>query len=158
MWSGYFLKPTLSWICKWMAALHAQLCLKIVLFVGAVFMGMKWEFFFPQLHDSGMKKCLVCGCSTAISSATRYRHTVLRKATLPRVQHLTPYLSYCHSMLIYCFPGNSSFLLAVEEKQGAKHGGRGMNTAAQIPPNSQHPLMRETAAQFLLVTDVAFLT
>lgn len=33
-----------------------------------------------------------------------------------------------------------------------------MNTAVQIPPKLRHPLTRETAAGFLLVTDVALLT
>lgn len=50
---------------------------------------------------------------------------------------------------------NSSFLLAVEKKQDAEHGERGMNIAIQLPHKLQHTLMRETAAHFLLLMDIA---
>lgn len=107
---------TFSWICKWMATLYAQLCPEIVLCLQTVFMGMKWEFSFPNSMTLAwnMSGMWIFNSDLLQTPDTGTLH--LGRPHCPGFGCLTPSLSYCYSMLIYCFPGNSSFLLVVEEK------------------------------------------
>ena len=146
IWFGYFWKPLFG--SSWMAAFYAQPYLAIVLCLPGCLYGNEMGNLLSPTPWLWQEKCPALGCTTVLSSTTPLRHTLLRKTTLPSVQCLTPHPSCCSSMLVYCFPGNSSFLLV-------EHGERGMNTAVQMPHKLQHPLIRDTAAQFLLFMDIA---
>lgn len=122
----WLLLKTSSWSCKWMAAWYDQLCLKIV-FLSPVCLPWNEMGFLPSPTPwLWREKYPTFGCTTVISftswlSSPAHKHTFhLCTQTHSMYEDHTsqdsPYFTCWYPILIYCFPGNSGLLLAIEKK------------------------------------------